>query len=200
MRLFNYLLAGISLAVLTGANAYACGLDDVKFGGSMDAVAKIYNITTKPGMTSGEAHLETTGKRLCSEFPDDTFIDFVFIDNQFVQIKIETPNIDGSLKKIAEKYFGDGDGKSKAKKEGKPVEDSKANKKDKTNHDIWASDKNKIIMYSAYNENGKDVEFIGITSRKHKTLFNNINQSIEQAIDEDLKKSGSGKYASGKKK
>lgn len=188
------LIAASVITIASSAYAGECDLTQPFFGSNSEQIISSYKLEpadpelAKPEKT-GEFVISEMGKIVCDELPDESVMEFTFIDDNFVKIKIYTPNKSEELLQYAKKTFGENDDKDREKS---------AN--GMTNMALWGKNDKWSALYSNYkNGRGDLFESLDISSKLHQKLFEKISIQKGQDIDEYLKEKGLGVYAKGYK-
>ncbi len=174
-----------------GAYALNCDLPHFAFGVNQESVKITYNLDVLDVATTGEAVITARGNDVCKEMPGTTIANFVFIDNQFVQVNFVNKNSKAQpLYKIAVRVFGEQDNKDKVKL---PKGLTK-----KQNIAVWSKDNEYSIVYTLANIGNEEVEKLIITSDKHQKLFDKVNLTKTKEADDYLRENNLGIYSTGK--
>lgn len=188
----RFLLGFISLIFLPFAS-FACDLSKIAFGSNIEQTSNKYNLPEMLGAdTEGEYILAEHGKVACDSLPESSMMEFVFIDNVLVEVRVNNVSDKKTqpLLDIAKKNMGDSDDNSRKK-----------NSEGKVSVALWNDKASMIAVYSNHSKSkNEDKEFLGLTSKMHKKLFEKINKQKGAAIDANLKELGIGKYSSAYKK
>jgi len=181
------LAIALVLSSLTVANA--CDLKSITFGSNTETIIKRFNIDTLDINITGEAMVSSSGENICNNLPEDSIAEFVFIDNQLVEIKLHNENKSQELLMFALKQFGENDDKDRSK-----------NRYQQTTIALWNKDKDYSAIYSLSIDDNSQTELLNMSSKNHNVLFEKIAKERGKEIDRYLKRKNLGKYSSDYKK
>lgn len=177
MKIF---LSFLSLFFLSASFAGACGFDKPAFGSTTEQIISKYKFDLLEVKTEGEEILAEHGKVICDTLPEESMLEFTFIDDSLVKIHIQTPNKSEELLKYSQATFGESDDKDRSKS---------AN--NLTSLALWGNKEKYSVIYSS----NPKLEKLDISSKNHKNLFDKISKQRGKAIDDELKAKGLGKYS-----
>lgn len=151
------------LALFAAKPAHACSvLNALPFGESIAVVANEYNLNKIDTSILGHAIIETRSSNICKGLPEDAEVEFVFIDDNFVQLRITSHESTGEIFPIAESTLG--------VVVAKPEEpDIKA-----WNFQYSWSKPGWSAAYSSHPDGGKNMEFLEISSANHQSFFTKL--------------------------
>lgn len=183
MRIFTILI--ITYLYSAGiAYSEACNIKNLPFGNNTSQIIDEYNLDILEATTSGEFPIITMGKLVCSDLPEQAVIEFIFIDDVFVKVNINTPDTSEELLQYAQNVFGENDDHERKK-----------SRDGKTYVALWNNNSAYSVVYSKYTKpNPQQFEHLEITSKKHNKLFEQLAVQQGKAMDEYLKEHKSGKY------
>ena len=173
----------LSLLFFNATLANACDLNRIIFGSSTSAIIDQYKFEVLGVDTTGETILADHGPVLCKKYPEKSFVEFMFIDDQLVEVKITNPSSTQELLEFTLKSLGENDDKDRSK-----------NKDGKISMALWNKDKQFAAIYTLAKGSDHDVELLNISSKNHKGLFEKIAKQRGQQIDAYLKQNKIGKY------
>lgn len=189
----RFLVITLLLSFFTFVDASACDLKKIPFGSSIDRVVNLYKLDYPEILDvdkQGEFMTSEMGKVVCDELPEKAIMEFAFIDNVFVKIKIYNPDTSEALLQYAKKTFGENDDKNRKKSSD-----------GKTSIALWNGDALYNVLYSTRTkDSGGVIESIDISSKMHSGLFAKIDEQRGKDIDAYLKEKGLGKYSAEYKK
>lgn len=159
------------LFCLIPAYTYACNMQQLSFGSSIDAVATAYQLDTLGANIYGETELVGRGTQLCDDLPSDSIAIFTFLYNQLVQVKLDRRNSKDTLLAFAKEHF-----------------DAPADTDDeaKTTRMFDPESPIQTVIYRVqrYREDEEE-EMITITSKNHEALFKKIAKEQKSGIASD---------------
>ncbi|MDA0782833.1 MAG: hypothetical protein PQ612_10080 [Rickettsiales bacterium] len=179
----------VSLSVFVTKPALACDLKNVLFGTSASHVVDQYDfnpLETEIGEVpkKGEFSIREFGNVVCKNLPDGSFIEFSFIDDSLVKVKIENNSRSQPVLDELKKIFGESDDK-----------DRKKSPDGKTKVAMWDIGEKMSVLYMLGNDpKGGTVESVDISSKMHHALFQDIVEQKNKAIDKYLQENNLGKY------
>lgn len=185
------ILIGILFTGLVIATpASACDLKNISFGDNIDRTVSKYKLEVMQVVESnkeGEFILSEMGKVVCDDLPEQSLMEFIFIDDVLVKISINNPNTSEELLKYAKEAFGEND----------DIDRKKASN-GKTSIALWNKESRQSAIYSTHiQEKQGAIENLSISSKMHGALFEKNSKAQGKIIDADLKAKGLGKYSSG---
>jgi hypothetical protein len=152
------------------ASAENCDFKNLDFGINQVKLKKEFKLNTLDVATTGEGILNTGGADICDDLPPASVVEFLLLDNNFVQLTITTENKSGEILAYATKIFG-------------PQDNTKGDK-DKTRA-LWNEEGKYGVIYSAYKQGRHNLEKLVITSSNHQELFDKQNKADDKAMSED---------------
>jgi hypothetical protein len=183
MRIFITILL---ISLVTAAPAGACDLKNLFFGASAKQIIDQYKLVVEDVEKDGEFFITEMGKVVCDELPEQSMMEFTFIDNSLVKLKIDNKNSSAELLAYGQKEFGESDDK-----------DRKKNSNGKVSVALWNAGEKMSIVYSTHkNARGEISEGLDISSKMHSALFEKIVEQRSKDIDKYLKANSMGKYSS----
>lgn len=187
MNFSQILAASVVLASFTAsANASNCNFGNLNFGITQEKLKSEFKLETLDVASTGEATIPTGAPEVCKELPETAVVEFMLIDDKFVQMSIVNENTSHALFSYATKLFGERDNKDKDPTKPTPPEEIKLG--------MWTKSNDYSVIYKAYNVSKKEMEKLVITSRNHKDSFSAANKTKSQAIDDYLRQNNLGKY------
>lgn len=167
------LLVILCCAAATKANADGCNLKNLGFGINQQSLKKSFNLNSMDVATSGEGIIRVGGKEICKNFPAESMVELLMLDDKFVQLSINGQNKAADILKIAQNNFGQQDNLKKEKI---------------ITHALWNEENKYSVIYSAYTQGRHNLEKLVITSSNHDKLFNKQNKLDDQeAVDAQQK-------------
>jgi hypothetical protein len=188
MILKQILASAVLLASFTTvANAENCDFSKLNFGINQAQLKSDFKLETLDVATTGEATIPIGAAEICKDLPNSAVVEFMLIDDKFVQMGISNKNTSHALYTYAIKLFGERDNKDKDATKPTPLEKIKLG--------LWSKSNEYSVVYKAYSAGNKDFEKILITSKQHKDLFSSANKAKSQAADDYLRENNLGKYS-----
>lgn len=161
-------IAGCLFACASGT-ALACDFKQVPFGITAKQTVDRYKLNVLDIRSEGEFIVPDHGQKLCLDLPKQSIAEFIFINNVFVQLRIDTENVSGELKTLATESLGKSDDHDRPQA---------ANPK--SDLALWNGNNDFSVIYSAFHRGRQDIEMLEITSKKHQRLF-------DAAVEEEHK-------------
>lgn len=160
MRVFTPFLI---ITLMLAGSSQACNLESMPFGSKTKQVVEKYNLDVLQIKNEGNFVIPERGRKVCPDLQKDALIEFMFIDDMLVQVKIDNKNINGELRAYVKNVFGRNDDN-----ERKDVVDPKSDMA------LWNSSPSYAVVYSAHKRGRDDIEMLEITSKKYKWLFDKM--------------------------
>lgn len=181
MKILAYSLS----IILAASGAFACDLNKFPFGQNQEQVRNQYGIMPMPLMQNNTEMLAEHGKVICDKWPEDSLVEFHFIDNNLTNINIGNVSANIAIFDLAQKAFGENDDKDRksAKIKNKRVA-------------IWSKDKSYVAIYASAPSGNLIEERLSIASKKHQPLIDKDNLKKGLALDKYMKENKLGKYKS----
>ena len=161
--------------------SYACDFKNLLFGSSAQQMIDSYNLRKFDPFieveSKGEFKVPSMGVDQCKDLPQDSLIEYTFIDDVFVKVFISNPHNSDELLKFANKIFGDSDDVDRALPQ--------TNKRAMAVWNVGGDSVGKSVIYTAESNS----EGLGIfsNSKTHKVLFDKVIETKGKEIDEYLK-------------
>lgn len=165
------------LILLLGVNpllpAYGCELDRFFFGTDIATVRSYLQIGATMVDGGERTVLAVSGKEACQW--DDSFssmgVEFLFLYNKLVQIKISTAQSEPVLYHWALKRYGEFDQEGELEIQAGD------------NRQLFRDEMDKLIFYSIRPLMGSREESVEITSKRHDPLFRKYYLEVEQLLE-----------------
>ena len=179
----------VSLSVFVTKPALACDFKNLLFGTSASHVVDRYDfnpleteIDQMP--KKGEFSIREFGNVVCKNLPEGSFVEFTFIDDSLVKVKIENESSSQPVLDELKNIFGASDDK-----------DRKKSSDGKTMIAMWDVGEKMSVLYMLGNDpKGGTVESVDISSKTHHSLFQGVVEQKNKEIDKYLKEKNLGKY------
>ena len=179
----------ISLSVFVTKPALACDFKNLLFGTSASHVVDQYDfnpLETEIGEMpeKGQFSIREFGNVVCKNLPEGSFIEFTFIDDSLVKVKIENNSSSQPVLDELKNIFGENDDK-----------DRKKSPEGKTKVAMWDIGEKMSVLYMLGKDfKGRTVESADISSKMHHSLFQGVVEQKNKEIAKYLKENNLGKY------
>ncbi len=178
---------GIFANTANAASAKNCDFSNLNFGLNQENLKNRFKLDTPDVSATGESTIVSGAPMVCADLPETAVVEFVLVDDAFVQMRIINENKSSALLAFATGIFGERDNVETDPKKIKPNEIIKLG--------LWAKDDAYSVVYSVYTAGDRSLEKLLVTSKKHKDLFTKTNQAKVKAADDELRANNLGKYA-----
>ena len=159
----RFFIAIFIVGLIAASPASACNLKDISFGDKTKHVVDQFDLDVLTIKKKGETAIPERGQKICSELQKDSLVEFIFMDNTLIQLKISNTNVNNNLRQHAKEWFGENDDSKRAQ-----VTDSNSNMA------LWNKDSEKSVIYSSFLRGRENMEILEITSKNHQSLFNKM--------------------------
>lgn len=172
-------LIAISLLFLNAAHSKAdnCDFNNLKFGSGQEQIKKDFGFESPDVAMEGEAKMTIGAPDVCGDLPETSVLEFMVIDDKFVQLHIVNRSSGNKLLTFATKLFGERDN---SEKDPRKVNNT-------VKRGLWTKDTDYSVIYTTYNAGGHDFESLVINANNYKSLFDSANLKKSQDMDAYLK-------------
>ena len=161
--LFFMCLFSANAANASKAGKHTCDMDKLAFGSNANAIAQKFDLDSLEVNSGNHATAVKRGEVLCFGLPEGSIAKFTFLYDKFVQFEVEYMKDDGELFKVMEENFGE---PAKKPNHANPGQDNFQL--------LWDNEKRTALYSSQQRYSGEFMEYIQISSKKHKDLFSKI--------------------------